>query len=510
MTYTGFLRAADSRDSLRVDLTVNDDVLEARDETGASWDIALDRVRLVRWSNRELQLELAGEPVRFEPDEPEAVVDGLVPILLVRREQAVTAAPGAPAVVPTPEEELVVDLTDEPVPAAPTRTSPPPAPWPEQPTTVPIETGRSRRGPGRALIWALIAAGLAAVALVTISLTGDEGPGQRARAALDAAGLTGVAVDVEAGTAELTGTVETEAQATEAESVLGAIDGIDAVDNRIEVADTEPTATTASPTTVPDPDAVLTAASRAALTAAGLPALDLEAAGARVAVGGAVASEAERRTALAALFGVDGVEEIDNRLTVTPVADATVQEAARAALDAAGFAPVTVVVEDGIATLTGVVPLDVLADGLFQYSDRAENIVAEQAGVSGIRNRLQLTGDAATLRDQLRSLTEAAPVTFALGDATLTAAGRETLDGAAGIIRAQPGLRVLIAGHTDTTGSAAFNEQLSQERADAVRQYLIEQGIAANRLVVVAYGELFPSTPGETPLDRRVEFEVAG
>ncbi|MCP4251670.1 MAG: OmpA family protein, partial [bacterium] len=92
----------------------------------------------------------------------------------------------------------------------------------------------------------------------------------------------------------------------------------------------------------------------------------------------------------------------------------------------------------------------------------------------------------------------------------ISTAAASTLDAAAQIIQAQPGLRVLIAGHADATGSVSFNEELSRDRAEAVRGYLIEQGIAANRLLVVAYGELFPSATGARSADRRVEFEVAG
>jgi OOP family OmpA-OmpF porin len=160
--------------------------------------------------------------------------------------------------------------------------------------------------------------------------------------------------------------------------------------------------------------------------------------------------------------------------------------------------------------VTGVAPREILQTGFFRYADAVNAVVLPVEGVAGLRNRLQIAGDEATLRRQLRDLTTLSPVVFALGRADLSAAAAQTLDAAAEIIQRQPGLRVLIAGHTDTTGSTGFNEELSRERAEAVRGYLIEQGVAANRLLVVAYGELFPTTPGAAPNDRRVEFEVAG
>lgn len=507
MSYTGMLKAADARDSLRVELTVDGGVLHATEPSGAAWDIALDRVQVIRWSEREVQLELAGNTVLFVPDDPDAALGSLLPLLVATSDRSLPATTGGPPDRHQPPAELVVDLSEPATePRAPAPSGQPAAPWPDQPHTM-LSAPARRRREGLALAIVLVVAGLVAGVAVLLSLGSGAGPAERAREALDDAGLTAVAVAVDGQTATLTGTVSAPDEAEQAAALLTSVDGIDGVVNRLEMA--APGApTTAGPATNQPP--ALAAEAGEALAAIGIDSAVVEADGSRVVVTGTVGSEAVRRTALAALFAVDGVEEIDNRLEVTPVPDETATTTARAALDQEGFEAVTVTIDDGIATLTGVVPLAALDDGFFQYADRAEDIVTAQSGVRGVRNRLQLTGDAATLRDQLRSLTASAPITFGLGDSALTAAGRVTLDGAAEIIQAQPGLRVLIAGHTDTTGSAAFNEQLSQERADAVRQYLVEQGIAANRLVVVAYGELFPSSPGAAPLDRRVEFEVAG
>lgn len=503
-------------------LDIEGEVLHAREPGGSTWHINLARVRLIRWSGRELELELAGEVVAFVPEDPESTLAGLVPAL------GGSARPPAAAVEQTPAPptgeppagtpHLVVDLTaagagPSPRPVAPVRSGEPPLPatvWPDEPRPGRTRTRERRKGLGRAVVWATMALAIAAGVAVIASGGSDGGVEDRARAALDEAGLSSVAVVVKDGTATLTGTVTNPDLAESAAAAVSVIDGIENVVDEIDRADTTPPPTTpevSSTTVTVEP---IADRAGAALIAAGVDSATVETAGGLLVVSGAVASEGDRRKAIAALGGVAGVEQIDDRLTIAAVPDDTVASAARTALDEAGFEAVAVAVEDGIATLTGVVPLSVLERGFFRYSDRAEAIVVEQAGVVGIRNRLQLTGDAATLRDQLLSLTESAPITFGLGASTLSDASRATLDEAAAVIQAQPGLRVLIAGHTDTTGSAGFNEQLSQERADAVRRYLVERGIAANRLVVVAYGELFPSSPGEAPLDRRVEFEVAG
>jgi outer membrane protein OmpA-like peptidoglycan-associated protein len=251
-------------------------------------------------------------------------------------------------------------------------------------------------------------------------------------------------------------------------------------------------------------------AARTALASVGLASVEVSVESGVAVLTGTVASDFERRSAVSAVSAVAGVDQIDNQLIVTSLPDDTIQSAAREALDAGGFNAIAVSVQDGIAIVAGTVPPEALGGGFFRYSDEVDDAVLRVAGVAGLTNRLQLAGDEATLRRQLRELTDTSPVVFALGRADLSAAAAVTLEAAAEIIQAQPGLRVLIAGHTDTTGSAGRNEALSGERAQAVRSYLIEQGIAANRLLVVAYGELFPTTPGAQPADRRVEFEVAG
>ena len=69
-----------------------------------------------------------------------------------------------------------------------------------------------------------------------------------------------------------------------------------------------------------------------------------------------------------------------------------------------------------------------------------------------------------------------------------------------------------VAGHTDSKGLAAYNERLSEERAMSVKQFLVDNGIAADRLTVVGYGESKPIATNDTEegreANRRVEFSV--
>jgi OOP family OmpA-OmpF porin len=83
-------------------------------------------------------------------------------------------------------------------------------------------------------------------------------------------------------------------------------------------------------------------------------------------------------------------------------------------------------------------------------------------------------------------------VTFKHDSAELTGNSHSVLDEMASGLKQHPHMRVEIQGHTDSTGSAAYNEQLSQRRAESVRQYLITQGVGADQLVAHGFGETQP------------------
>ena len=59
-----------------------------------------------------------------------------------------------------------------------------------------------------------------------------------------------------------------------------------------------------------------------------------------------------------------------------------------------------------------------------------------------------------------------------------------------------------IQGHTDARGSADYNDKLGEERADAVRRYLNQQGVALNRMSTISYGKESPVAPNDTPEGR--------
>src|SRR5262249_38479538 len=90
-------------------------------------------------------------------------------------------------------------------------------------------------------------------------------------------------------------------------------------------------------------------------------------------------------------------------------------------------------------------------------------------------------------------------VYFDTGKATLTAESAATIAQAANSFRALRGQAVGVSGHTDTTGSAQFNLQLSRQRADAVSAELQRNGVPAGAIAALGYGE--QNLPVPTPQD---------
>ncbi len=103
-------------------------------------------------------------------------------------------------------------------------------------------------------------------------------------------------------------------------------------------------------------------------------------------------------------------------------------------------------------------------------------------------------------------------VNFATGSAQLTSGASDILDEAANVLRANPGVSVTVEGHTDSQGSSSSNLTLSQRRAEAVVNYLVDRGIKRSRLTALGRGESSPVAPNDTAngrwKNRRVELVV--
>lgn len=106
-------------------------------------------------------------------------------------------------------------------------------------------------------------------------------------------------------------------------------------------------------------------------------------------------------------------------------------------------------------------------------------------------------------------------VFFDSGLATIQERSYGLLDSVASVLNAHPEIaRIRVEGHTDDRGSAGYNKDLSQRRAEAVRQYLLGREVATERLEAVGYGEERPVASNATSrgraTNRRVEFTIVG
>ena len=156
-----------------------------------------------------------------------------------------------------------------------------------------------------------------------------------------------------------------------------------------------------------------------------------------------------------------------------------------------------------------------------QEADRAR-LAAEQA-------RQQAEADKAALRERLRQqlnlvleTTETArglivnisDVLFDFNKYTLKPAAREKMAKVSGILLAYPGLHIQLEGHTDNIGSDDYNLKLSEQRADAVRDYLVTQGVPGETVTATGLGKQGFVASNDTAAgrqkNRRVDMVVSG
>ncbi len=138
---------------------------------------------------------------------------------------------------------------------------------------------------------------------------------------------------------------------------------------------------------------------------------------------------------------------------------------------------------------------DGVLDGMDQCADTPAGVSVNENGcplVAEIKSDIILEG-----------------VAFTSSKAELQPSSFESLDKVVESMLAYPEVTVEIQGHTDNTGSAALNRDLSQQRADSVRAYLEMKGVAAERMTTVGYGEDSPIATNASKegraLNRRVE-----
>lgn len=153
------------------------------------------------------------------------------------------------------------------------------------------------------------------------------------------------------------------------------------------------------------------------------------------------------------------------------------------------------IVGAGIGALAGA--------GVGVYMDAQEKKMRERTAGTGVD--VVREGDELLLRMP-------SGVTFATNQSVIQPQFQPTLDQVAQTLAEYPKTMIDVLGHTDSDGSEAYNQALSERRAQSVSSYLGSHGIAAVRMTATGYGETRPIASNETPdgkaSNRRVEIKI--
>ena len=98
-------------------------------------------------------------------------------------------------------------------------------------------------------------------------------------------------------------------------------------------------------------------------------------------------------------------------------------------------------------------------------------------------------------------------VFFDFDSANLKPGAYREIDRTANVLNRYPQTTILVAGHTDSSGSESYNQQLSERRAQSVRDALVNRGVDPRRLTVIGYGESQPIS-SSAAMNRRVELRI--
>ena len=160
--------------------------------------------------------------------------------------------------------------------------------------------------------------------------------------------------------------------------------------------------------------------------------------------------------------------------------------------------------EAGQARYQGCPVVDTDGDGVNDEDDKCPTVAgtAENQGCPEIK------------ADVIRQVTHAASnIYFATGKFVLLSKSFKGLDEVAKIMKEDEAMKIAIDGHTDDVGSEASNVRLSENRANAVKNYLVKKGVDASRIVVTGYGETKPIADNKTAAgrqkNRRVELTLS-
>jgi len=160
-----------------------------------------------------------------------------------------------------------------------------------------------------------------------------------------------------------------------------------------------------------------------------------------------------------------------------------------------------------------------------QADAERSRLAAAQAAAATAQAEAEKAALRAQLLNQLNSILQTqdtarglivnmSDVLFDTGSYTLKPGAREKLAKISGVLLSHPGLSMQIEGHTDSVGTDEFNQQLSERRSGMVRDFLVDQGVAASTITARGFGKTQPVATNDTPegrqRNRRVDLVVNG
>ncbi|MFO1369597.1 MAG: OmpA family protein [Marinagarivorans sp.] len=153
--------------------------------------------------------------------------------------------------------------------------------------------------------------------------------------------------------------------------------------------------------------------------------------------------------------------------------------------------------------LRGAAVGGIIGAGTGHYMDNQEKV---------LRERLEGTGVRVQRNGKNIKLIMPGNITFATGSAQIRQDFYEVLDSVVDVLKEFKDTRIRISGHTDSVGSDSMNQRLSEERADSVKYFLLDQHVPAGRINAYGYGERYPLADNGTEAgrgqNRRVELEL--
>ena len=230
----------------------------------------------------------------------------------------------------------------------------------------------------------------------------------------------------------------------------------------------------------------------------------------RIVLTGTVATEAQKQAMFDAAAQVVAAANIDNQIEVVADTAITDEDIAALATLTAAMPPNLVIGETGFASGK------LYAKGVY-LNDATKATFEAAAAAAGATATLEArptatTDDAAALKQELNDLVAAEPILFDPGRDTIKAESQATLDKVAAIANKYAGVAIAIQGHTDSQGGEAGNQTLSEQRAAAVLQALVQRNVDANQLASVGFGEtqlILENGVENATKSRRVVFDVA-